>query len=123
MGSGWKSLFWLRRAYLPVLSGRCAPNLTRPLRRQSRSVGGLRRNFGGRGRHPKARAALLCGFGETEFGKVVSFTAPANEATFRVMQKIGMQHSPRDDFDPPVLTVGERLRAHVLYRKTAQEFH
>ena len=79
--------------------------------------------LGGRGWYPKARAALVCGFGETGFGEVVSFTAPAKEASIRVIQKIGMQHSPRDYFDHPVLAVGERLATHVLYRITAQEIH
>ena len=70
-----------------------------------------------------ARAALACGFEELGFGEIVSFTARANEASIRVMEKIGMRHNPHDDFDHPALADDDRLRAHVLYRITAQEFH
>lgn len=79
--------------------------------------------FWGQGLAPEgARAALACGFEELGLGEIVSFTARANEASIRVMEKIGVQYSPQDDFDDPALAVGHRLRAHVLYRITAQEF-
>ena len=32
------------------------------------------------------------------------------------MQKIGMLHDPKDDFDHPALPEGHPLRRHVLYR-------
>jgi RimJ/RimL family protein N-acetyltransferase len=32
------------------------------------------------------------------------------------MQRLGMKHDPKDDFDHPNLPVGHRLRRHVLYR-------
>jgi RimJ/RimL family protein N-acetyltransferase len=34
----------------------------------------------------------------------------------RVMEKIGMQHDPADDFDHPNLAAGDPLCRHVLYR-------
>jgi ribosomal-protein-alanine N-acetyltransferase len=32
------------------------------------------------------------------------------------MDKLGMRHDPRDDFDHPALAEGHPLRRHVLYR-------
>jgi len=42
---------------------------------------------------------------------------PANLASRRVMEKIGMTRAPEDDFDHPRLPEGHPLRRHVLYRK------
>ena len=53
----------------------------------------------------------------------MSFTARANEAFIRVMEKIGMKHNLHDNFDHPALADDDRLRAHVLYRITAHEFY
>jgi len=63
-----------------------------------------------------ARAALAFGFQQLEAEEIVSFTVPANVRSRRVMEKIGMTHSPADDFDHPVLPEGHPLRRHVLYR-------
>ena len=35
------------------------------------------------------------------------------------MQRLGMTHDPRDDFEHPRLEPGHPLRPHVLYRITA----
>jgi hypothetical protein len=32
------------------------------------------------------------------------------------MERLDMQHDPRDDFDHPALAPGNPLRPHVLYR-------
>lgn len=63
-----------------------------------------------------ARAALAYAFGPLALGEVVSFTVPANRASRRVMEKLGMTRDPRDDFDHPTLPTGHPLRRHVLYR-------
>ncbi len=63
-----------------------------------------------------ARAALDHGFGEAGLEEVVSFTTPDNHASRRVMEKLGMRHDPKDDFEHPQLPLGHRLKAHVLYR-------
>jgi RimJ/RimL family protein N-acetyltransferase len=63
-----------------------------------------------------ARAALAFGFGSLQAEEIVSFTVPANVRSRRVMEKIGMTHSPGDDFDHPLLPEGHPLRRHVLYR-------
>ena len=63
-----------------------------------------------------ARAALGFGFNDVGLEQVVSFTAPANLRSRRVMEKLGMTHDPHDDFDHPNLPEGHPLRRHVLYR-------
>ena len=79
--------------------------------------------FWGQGLAPEgARAALASGFEVLGFGEIVSFTARANGPSIRVMEKIGMRRDPKDDFDHPALAADDRLRAHVLYRITTQEF-
>jgi RimJ/RimL family protein N-acetyltransferase len=63
-----------------------------------------------------ALAVLDFGFKALGLDEVVSFTAPGNLRSRRVMEKIGMVHDPADDFDHPALPDGHRLRRHVLYR-------
>jgi RimJ/RimL family protein N-acetyltransferase len=63
-----------------------------------------------------AKAALEFGFRWLQLAEIVSFTSVANVRSWRVMEKIGMTHSPSDDFDHPVLAEGHSLRRHVLYR-------
>ena len=68
-----------------------------------------------------ARAALAWGFGEAGLDEIVSFTVPANTASRRVMEKLGMHRDPDEDFDHPNLPVGHPLRRHVLYRLRRDE--
>jgi ribosomal-protein-alanine N-acetyltransferase len=67
-----------------------------------------------------ARATIAFGLAEGSGGagldEIVSFTSPANERSWRVMERIGMTRDPRDDFDHPNVPAGHRLRRHVLYR-------
>jgi RimJ/RimL family protein N-acetyltransferase len=63
-----------------------------------------------------ARAALDFGFRELQLDEIVSYTVPANVRSRRVMEKIGMRHDVRGDFDHPILPEGHPLRRHVLYR-------
>src|SRR5215831_7702168 len=63
-----------------------------------------------------ARAALAFGFEWLRAEEIVSFTVPNNVRSRRVMEKIGMTHSPSDDFDHPLLPEGHPRRRHVLYR-------
>jgi RimJ/RimL family protein N-acetyltransferase len=64
-----------------------------------------------------ARAALRFGFEALALLEIVSFTVPANLRSRRVMERIGMHHSPADDFDHPLMPAGHPLRRHVLYRR------
>jgi len=77
----------------------------------------LARRFWGRGLATEAaRAALADGFERVGLEEVVSFTIPANVRSTRVMERLGMTHDPRDDFDHPRFPPGHRLSRHVLYR-------
>ncbi len=67
-----------------------------------------------------ARAALHYGFETLALDEIVAFTVPANLASRRVMEKIGMTHNAVDDFDHSRLPDGHPLRRHVLYRATAR---
>lgn len=63
-----------------------------------------------------ARAVLAFASRWLPRDEIVSFTVPANLRSRRVMEKLGMTHSPREDFDHPLLPEGHPLRRHVLYR-------
>ena len=63
-----------------------------------------------------AGAAVNYGIEKLGLESIVSFTVPVNLRSRRVMEKLGMTHDPRDDFDHPVLPAGHPLRRHVLYR-------
>jgi RimJ/RimL family protein N-acetyltransferase len=62
-----------------------------------------------------ARAATAFGFDELGLDEIVSFTSVVNEPSRRVMERLGMTHDPREDFDHPSVGDGP-LRRHVLYR-------
>jgi RimJ/RimL family protein N-acetyltransferase len=63
-----------------------------------------------------AQAAVSYAFSELGLPEIVSLTVPANVASRRVMEKLGMSHHAGDDFDHPALPDGHALRRHVLYR-------
>ena len=62
------------------------------------------------------QAAIAYAFSELGLPEIISLTVPANLASRRVMEKIGMSHDPVDDFNHPALPDGHALRRHVLYR-------
>lgn len=70
-----------------------------------------------------AQAVLRFAFGTLGRDETVSFTVPANRASRRVMEKIGMKRDQADDFDHPRLPPGHPLRRHVLYRIARHGFH
>jgi RimJ/RimL family protein N-acetyltransferase len=63
-----------------------------------------------------ARRAAQYAFESLGVREIVSFTAPANLPSRRVMEKLGMTHDPIDNFDHPKLPEGHPLRRHALYR-------
>lgn len=63
-----------------------------------------------------AREACRIAFAELRLPEIVSFTVPTNRRSRAVMDRIGMTHDARDDFDHPKLAEGHPLRRHVLYR-------
>ncbi|MBX7067426.1 MAG: GNAT family N-acetyltransferase [Parachlamydiales bacterium] len=64
-----------------------------------------------------ALATLQYGFKTLKLPEIVSFTVVGNWRSRAVMERIGMHHDPKDDFDHPKLPEGHPLRRHVLYRK------
>ena len=62
-----------------------------------------------------ARAAMDYGFGELRLDRITSFTVPANERSWRVMERLGMTRSPHHDFDHPLLPPESPLRRHITY--------
>ena len=68
-----------------------------------------------------ARAALDFGFRTLGLKEIVSFTVPANRRSRSVMERLGMTHSAKDDFQHPNIEEGHRLRRHVLYRSNAPD--
>lgn len=69
-----------------------------------------------------AKAALTYGFKTLNLNEIVSFTAVQNMRSRRVMEKIGMHHDPKDDFDHPKLPKEHKLNRHVLYRLKSHEW-
>lgn len=63
-----------------------------------------------------SREVIRFAFEWLKLESLVSFTVPENIASRRLMEKLGMTHDPKDDFDHPRLPPGHRLRRHVLYR-------
>ncbi|MEM8629131.1 MAG: GNAT family N-acetyltransferase [Chlamydiota bacterium] len=63
-----------------------------------------------------ARAVLDYGFQHWKLPEIVSFTTKGNVRSRRVMEKIGLQHNPQDDFDHPLVPPLHPLKKHVLYR-------
>jgi RimJ/RimL family protein N-acetyltransferase len=63
-----------------------------------------------------ARAVRDYGFTHIGLSQIVSFTIPANRRSRNVMERLGMKHSPEDDFEHPLLPEGHSVRHHVLYR-------
>jgi RimJ/RimL family protein N-acetyltransferase len=62
-----------------------------------------------------SRASLDHGFLELRLDRIVSCTVPANERSWRVMERMGMTRSLADDFDHPLIETGSPLRRHVTY--------
>ncbi len=69
-----------------------------------------------------ARAVLAFGFEKLGLPEIVSFTTAANVRSRRVMEKLGMQRAPGDDFMHPLIAEGHPLRPHVLYRLRREAF-
>ena len=69
-----------------------------------------------------AREVIRHAFEDLQLRELVSFTVPANLRSRRVMEKLGMNHDPEDDFDHPLLPERHLLRHHVLYRLDASRW-
>lgn len=77
----------------------------------------LSRAYWGRGYATEAaQAACEFCFDRLSLKDIVAFTVPNNIRSRQVMERLGMTHSPDDDFDNPLLPEGHPMRRHVLYR-------
>jgi RimJ/RimL family protein N-acetyltransferase len=56
------------------------------------------------------------GFRSVELEQIVAFTFVGNLRSRKVMERLGMTHTPKDDYEHPSLPEGHPIRAHVLYR-------
>jgi RimJ/RimL family protein N-acetyltransferase len=63
-----------------------------------------------------ARVAIAYGFDTLGLPEIVSFTSEGNWRSRAVMERLGMLHDARDDFDHPAIEKGHPLQRHVLYR-------
>jgi RimJ/RimL family protein N-acetyltransferase len=80
----------------------------------------LARRYWGRGFATEAATAVLAfGFERHALREIVSFTSVSNLRSRKVMERLGMRHDTRDDFEHPLLAEGHPLRPHVLYRLVA----
>jgi RimJ/RimL family protein N-acetyltransferase len=69
-----------------------------------------------------ANAVLNYAFTQLQLAEIISFTAAINCRSQRVMEKIGLQHDPVDDFAHPNLADDSPLKKHVLYRLHRDDF-
>lgn len=69
-----------------------------------------------------ARRVLEYAFEALKLNKIVSFTAVSNQASRRVMEKIGLHRQISGDFEHPNLPQGHPLRRHVLYCLSQDEY-
>jgi RimJ/RimL family protein N-acetyltransferase len=77
----------------------------------------LAREYGNQGYATEgARAVAAHAFAALGLEELDAITVPANAASRRVMEKLGMTHDPADDFGRPGFAPGHPFRRHVLYR-------
>lgn len=62
-----------------------------------------------------ARAIVDFAFNQLCLSEVVAITALPNQASRRVMEKLGMTHRPELDFDHPRVPAGHQYQRHTLY--------
>lgn len=83
----------------------------------------LAREHWGRGYATEsARAVLDFGFGSAGLDRILSWAVPDNQRSIRVMRRIGLRPAPELDFDHPRLMEDDRLRRHLVYRITREEW-
>jgi RimJ/RimL family protein N-acetyltransferase len=76
----------------------------------------LREDAWGRGYALEAaRAVLGWAWASLDCSRVVSFTISGNEASWRLMERLGMERRPDLDFDHPSFAPDHPLSAHISY--------
>lgn len=80
----------------------------------------LSTQYWGRGYATEGAAAVTdFAFNYLELTELVSFTSALNLRSRRVMEKVGFQRNPIDDFEHPNLSPDNPLKPNVLYRRSA----
>jgi RimJ/RimL family protein N-acetyltransferase len=69
-----------------------------------------------------ATTALNVGFRSLEFQEIMANAAINNSASIRVMERLGMNRNPDDDFDHPLKPPQDPLRRQVLFRIGRKEW-
>jgi len=69
-----------------------------------------------------ARAWLAHGFGALGAAEIVAITVPENRRSQAVMRRLGMRPDRARDFDHPMLPEGHRLRPHLLYALSREDW-
>lgn len=69
-----------------------------------------------------ATLAIDDGFRRLGLQEIVALTVPGNRRSRRVMERLGMKRSEKDDFDHPLVPNGHPLKRHVLYRLTRRDW-
>jgi RimJ/RimL family protein N-acetyltransferase/8-oxo-dGTP pyrophosphatase MutT (NUDIX family) len=83
----------------------------------------MRREFQCRGYATEAaRAVLRFGFETLHLDEIVSFTVPANQSSWTLMERLGMVRNPSEDFDHPRVPKDHPLCRHILYRLTQSQW-
>ena len=62
-----------------------------------------------------ARVALAHGFADPAVTRIGAITAAGNDASWRLMQRLGMSRDPHGDFAHPLVPPGHRSCQHISY--------
>lgn len=63
-----------------------------------------------------AQAVIARAWATGDTAEIVAITVPANAASRRLMERLGMRRDPAEDFDHPLLAEGSPHRRHLVYR-------
>jgi 3-dehydroquinate dehydratase / shikimate dehydrogenase len=79
--------------------------------------------FWGSGYGTEAAMAILeHAFTKLKLKEIVGYAVHDNNRAIKLMEKIGMKHDPKGDFDYPGLPVGHPLGRFVLHRITKKQY-
>lgn len=113
--------FWaVERRNDAALLGYCGlricDDLERPVHGEVEIGWRLREDAWGQGyAREAAQAALDWAWANLDVERVVSFTVPANEPSWRLMERLGMSRRPDLDFAHPRFASDHPLSAHITY--------
>jgi RimJ/RimL family protein N-acetyltransferase len=69
-----------------------------------------------------ARRVIEHAFDELKLKEIVAFSVHDNSRAIHIMEKLGMRHDPKGDFDYPSLRKGHPLGRFVLYRLSRKDY-